>query len=266
MARTPTKKGKGKDGNGGGKKIPESPLKKGEFASKMFVASANKAARHEIDYMRVQMGVCGGWLKKANEDRQPFMLHDYQLFKNDGSVREKLKIGMLTSRRGGDGKPRKCEPGSKHEWNLYPMFLGEDGNTAAGARAAVNDLKKHLNANATSDNYTWPRKYTIGKDHTGNKLRPVDALLLDSDVFALMQAAYPQSDMVDLMEDKEVMSKFWTNVEHGKKVLRSQIEGLSSDSDSDSEEDSEEEKKPAARKRAVLEDSSSSSSSDSDSD
>ena len=48
---------------------------------------------------------------------------------------------------------------------------------------------------------------------------PIDACLLDSDIVALMEAAYPDMELDELSTFGEIMASFWTDAEHGMEVI-----------------------------------------------
>ena len=59
------------------------------------------------------------------------------------------------------------------------------------------------------------------KDCTLHPPRSVDACLLDSDVLALMRAAYPETDLEELgSEYPEIMATFWSDIQHGVQVIQ----------------------------------------------
>lgn len=204
----------------GKKSPPSSALKNGKSASKVFVVSPNKDNRNQLHYKGTKEGVVGFWVKKHNTDEEPFLLYDIQFLRNNDQTREELGIALITTRKGHDGATALLQsPGSSYNWTLWVMLLGDDQNTAANRKDAAKKLLEYFNANANSQNYTYPRKMKLGADHTGSRKGPVDTLLLDKDVIGLMAAAYPTTPLDELIEFKEIMQTFWMDVAHGKEVV-----------------------------------------------
>jgi len=72
---------------------------------------------------------------------------------------------------------------------------------------------------------------------------PVDARLTDDDVIALLQTAYPGTDLDDIQGNDKIMGQYFTCVHHGRDVIRSHITGepLSYNQEMASAEEEEEE-------------------------
>jgi len=71
---------------------------------------------------------------------------------------------------------------------------------------------------------------------------PVDARLTDDDVIALLQTAYPRTDLEYIQGNDKIMGQYFTCVDHGRDVIRSHITGepLSDNQEMASAEEEEE--------------------------
>ena len=70
----------------------------------------------------------------------------------------------------------------------------------------------------------YPTRTHLGKDITpASGPVALDARLTDDDVIALLQTAYPETELEDIQGNDKIMGQYFTCVHHGRDVIRSHI-------------------------------------------
>jgi hypothetical protein len=200
------------------KKAPISKFKSGgaQFGSPF--KGGRKDDRHVLMYQGVQQGLMVAYLKKANADAEPFLLHDYSLFRENPAIMERLGINAILSRKGDDGEPLMQSSTSTYHWKQFVFIIGENTNTPATRKELAEALVSHFNTQATTTNYQYPKRVKLGDDLTARPLSSVDAVLLDQDVISMMSAAYDIS-FEELSTYDPIMRSFWSDIAHGREVV-----------------------------------------------
>ena len=153
-------------------------------------------------------------------DREAFKAHDMSELHNDPDLLAQLGFNAIVPRKGSDGEtPMKQNATSEYNWRQFIALLGEDNNNEEGRRALANKLIVHLNKNANSDNYRYPRKVRFGGDLTASPKTACNESMLDADVVAFIITLYPDNDLEDLAEWDDIVSQFFVDVEDGKAVM-----------------------------------------------
>ncbi|MGL5934882.1 MAG: hypothetical protein ACRCZI_04590 [Cetobacterium sp.] len=181
--------------------------------------SGRKDDRHVLHYQGVQQGVMSAYLEKYNAPEEPFVHHDMKLFKNQPSLMEDLSINAILFRKGPNGGTLMQSSTSSYAWRQFIFIIGENNNTPAKRKDYAEALVRHMNTQATSENYQYVRKIKLGNDLTERPLLPVDTILLDEDVLGLMVAAYEGTPLAEIATYDTIMKSFWTNLAHGKEVV-----------------------------------------------
>ena len=222
-ASTPTKRGAGASKS---KEAPTSALKSGKVKGQTSLKAKKKDSRNVLFIEAVVNGILTFWTKKGNKEEEAFTPHDWDMMKNNAEVAERLGVNDVTHRRGEDGDTAmKQSPSSDYSWRMGVMILGEDAcNSPERRKEAIGKVIAYFNENATTENYTWPKKMRFGGDLTTQPMKKADEVLLDEDVVGLMLAAYPTTELVELSEFDDIMSSFWSNTEDGKAALEAQMD------------------------------------------
>ena len=197
---------------------PKSALSGGKYKSPI-LGKGKKDSRNQVWMKGMQENVAVGWLKKSNREEEAFAAYDMELLHNQPELLETLGINAILFRKGTDGAtPMPQSATSSYSWRQFLCVLGE-GNTPEGRRAFAMNLIDHLNNNATSEHYQYPKKYKFGGDLTATPMETVDTALLDEDVMGVMLAAYPTTSIADLVTFEDVMERFWSDIDHGREFL-----------------------------------------------
>lgn len=200
---------------------PKSAFAKGKFGSPLSTGSPKKDPRNLLFISGLSNGVAVAHGQKFNKEEEPFMKFDLDQLHESDELKESLGINAILYRKGVDGGTAlKQAPNSDYNWRMFVLILGVEGNTSEGRREAANKLINYFNANATGENYHYPKKWKFGGDLTTSPMATVDAALLDADVAGLVHAAYPDSSTDDILGWDEIVGSFWEDIEHGKAVLR----------------------------------------------
>ena len=224
---------------GGQKSPPKSAFNSpGKFGSPIKVGK--KDNRNVLDFEGVDKGVMNAYVKKHNAEEEAFMSYDMRLLNDNPGIMEELGINAILSRKGVDGETAmKQSATSTYNWRQFVFIIGEDDNTPANRKALASKLVAHFNSNANSANYQYPRKIKLGEDLTQSPCRPVDSILLDTDVLGMMLAAYPDTPLEELATFDEIMGGFWTDIEHGREVALGHAGANARDVGDDGEEEEE---------------------------
>jgi hypothetical protein len=179
-----------------------------------------KDLRHQLFIEGLHNGIVVMYLKKHNVEEEPFLNHDYRLLTEDPQVMESLGVTAILNRKGVDGITSMTQSSSStYPWRQMVCIGGEESNTAAKRDKLANLLVGHLNNNATTENYKYPKKVKFGGDVTGATFRPLDCCLLDADVIGAMEAAYADTPLSVLSGFEEIMATFWSDFDHGEEAM-----------------------------------------------
>ena len=163
-------------------------------------------------------------------DREAFKAYDMSLLHNDPDLLADLGFNAIVPRKGADGStPMKQNETSEYNWRQFVALLGEENNNDEGRRALANKLIVHLNGNATSENYRYPRKVRFGGDLTPTPMTPCNESMLDADVVAFIVTIYPEHNLDELSEWDEIVSQYFHDVEDGKAVMNAAAEAAEND-------------------------------------
>ena len=216
---TPTKKAPpgGGGGGGGGAPSPKSAFNGGKFSSP--IGKAKKDYRYELFVRGVEEGIVVIYFKKPGRDEEPFLNHDYTFLTENPDVRIGLGVNAIWYRKGVDGHTAMHQnPTSNYSWRQLVCVVGEE-NTTQKRKSLADAIIVHFNDHATSSNYTFPKSIKFGSDTTGDGLSSVDEVLLDDNVVAMMQSAYPGIPVQSFVDYPDIMSNFWTDTDRGASVL-----------------------------------------------
>jgi hypothetical protein len=220
----------------GPKSPPKSAFSTGKFTGGS-PFGAKKDTRHQLFIEGLHNGIVVMYIKKHNVDEEPFLNHDYRLLSEDAQVKESLGVTAILSRKGVDGiTTMKQSSSSTYPWRQIVCIGGEESNTAAKRGRLASLLVGHLNNNATTENYRYPKRVKFGGDVTGVTFRPLDCCLLDSDVIGAMEAAYPETTLSDLSEFEDIMATFWSDLEHGNEAMDAFQDDVGNASDTEQHE------------------------------
>ena len=203
------------------KKPPISAFGTGKFKPNISTLTSKKDKRNQLVVEGLQQGIIVAWIKKHNVDEEAFIGPDIRYLTDNMEVMENLGIGAIFARRGIDGEtPMKQNPKSTYQWKQFVFLVGESGNTQENRSKLATNLAVHFNTNEhTIAEYKYPRKTKFLKDITREPPRSVDACFLDSDVLKLMSAAFPTWELDEIAVYDNIVSGFFTNMEHGKRMI-----------------------------------------------
>jgi hypothetical protein len=212
-------KGSPSSASGGAGSPPRSAFSGGKYSSP--IGKAKRDYRYELFVRGVQEGIVVLYFKKPGREEEPYLNHDYTHLNENPDVRVELGINAVLYRKGVDGvTPLTQTPTSHYAWRQLVCVVGtNEENTTQQRRALADRIIAHFNTNATAANYTYPKSVKFGQDVTGELLGPVDTVLLDEDVVAMMQSAYPTVSIQSFATFDEIMENFWTDPVRGASVL-----------------------------------------------
>lgn len=207
------------------KKLPVSAFSSGKFKTNLDSLMNNKDKRNQLLIEGLQQGVVVAWVKKHNKDEEAFIGPDIRYLTDNMDVMENLGINAILMRKGIDGETAMPQfPNSTYQWKQFVFLIGETANTKEKRKEIANLLVSHFNNNAhTAAEYKYPRKLKFFKDTTPTNPRPVDACLLDADVVGLLAAAFPDMELDEVATYEDIMSGFWTNIDHGRLAMENAV-------------------------------------------
>ncbi|CAB9516443.1 hypothetical protein SEMRO_783_G201860.1 [Seminavis robusta] len=218
---------------------PKSAFNAAKFKPSGGFTKGRKDSRHHALVEGLRPGVITMYFKKHNCDEEPYLGPDMK-WMNDPSNAEKmddLGIHAVLYRKGVDGETSMLQSAtSEYSWRQLIFVVGEDNNTPTTRLATAEKVIKFLNGRANTENYKYPKKIKfledLSRDHVAKNLRPLSAALLDEDVCMLMQAAYPDKALMDLVDFADVMANFWVDPADGATVMEAYNNSGSADTDS----------------------------------
>ena len=169
-------------------------------------------------------GVIVHWLQKPTRVEEAFARKFFDDFRASPELLDECGFDLILNMKGENGEdfcPQAAN--STWPWRLLVACVGNDDNTEEVRMEQANEGIQLYNRTATKDNYKFPRQVRFCKDLTGAELEPLDTILLDKDVINLMQAAYPDMTLEQMLEDDDIMSDFWSNLERGAEAIRTHI-------------------------------------------
>jgi hypothetical protein len=211
-------------------------------ASKKVTSKKDVDVRNHMVIEGLQEGIMSVYVKKFNVEEEAFLGPDLKLLQKNAGTIELLGIHAILYRKGVDGATAMMQsPGTNYAWSQFILIVGEEACKDPQERLKIaNKLLAYFNANATDGMYKFPRKMKLGEDKTQDPPRPVDAVLLDNDVIAMMQTAYPAlefhtlaaydtiaemqaayPELHELSAYETIVKKFWTDINYGQKAMLS---------------------------------------------
>ena len=204
---------------------PISKYSKGKAVTIPSGLSNQKDNRHILYAEGLKPGFIILWLKKHNKDEEPYLREDYTIFEGQPDKLEELGIHVVLDCKGDDGiTPLQWGKNKDYKWKQFTAVVGEEDNTPQMCRKIANNLMTYLNANLKNpDMYKFKYQVRFGGNLTSSPMRPLDAVMLDTDVIEFMDAGYEDFTPSELTKHDEVMKKFWTNIEDGKNKIENHI-------------------------------------------
>jgi len=154
----------------------------------------------------------------------------YDQLQNNESTQAKLQsLGIYYIRAGPDDNEHKEFPMGKEQ------IMVKEKQVACITGTNPKKVLKHAElmaaiANKYTTTKTTTQQYPV-RTHLGKDVTPasgpiaLDARLTDDDVIALLQTAYPGTDLDDIQGNDKIMGQYFTCVHHGRDVIRSHITG-----------------------------------------
>ena len=207
------------NGSSSPKKAPKSAFS-GKYTSTPPGLIGKKDNRNLMFVEGLKNGVMIVYFQKSNAVEEAFVQPNIKHLEENPDIMAKLGINAIVFHKGSSGDTEmKQSASSSFNWKQLILIIGEHNNNPGCRKELAKKLLEYFNSHATEEFYTYPRNMKFAKDNTQNPYCPVDACLLDSDVVALMEAAYPDMEIDELSTFGEIMSSFWTDVEHGMEVI-----------------------------------------------
>jgi hypothetical protein len=205
------------------KSPPKSAFSSGKYKATLG-HSGKKDVRNQMVIEALQEGIMSVYVKKFNVEEEAFLGPDLKLLQENAATMEMLGINAILYRKGVDGATAMMQaPSTNYPWRQFILIVGVEACKDPQERLKIADkLLAYFNANATTTMYKFPREMKLGEDKTQDPPRPVDAVLLNNDVIAMMKAAYPTLELQELAAYEEtIVGSFWTDTEFGKKTMLS---------------------------------------------
>jgi hypothetical protein len=226
-------------------KVPKSVLSKGKFDESRFVRDADR--RHKVMVEILASGIIIVYMVKANVEEEPFLHYDYNYFKENAQRLRELGFVAIMNRRGVNGDTYLPQTtGGRYPWRILVAVVGEQNSTTQKCMQLANGVVAHLNTHANTACYRYPTLFRFGRNLTQpGILRTPDVYLLDSDVLAMMDAAYVNHTLRDLATFDAIIIKWWSDLDYGRTVMEAYVQvnpqpangGNESDTTSDVEDD-----------------------------
>ena len=207
------------------KMSPISKYSKGKAVTIPNDLSNKKDNRHILYVEGLKPGFVILWLKKHNKDEEPFLKEDYLMFEQQPEKLKQLGIHVVLDRKGDDGITGLQQGKDRnYKWKQFTAIVGEEHNTPKMRNKIATNLMTYLNVNLKNSNmYKYPYQIRFGGDLTSSPMRPLDAVMLDTDVIEFMNASYESFFLGKLMKHSEIMKKYWTNIEDGKNKMEKKV-------------------------------------------
>ena len=140
--------------------------------------------------------------------------------RTNDQVKDDLGINNIIPIKGVNGEtPKPVKPGSNIPTKQFVCIVGVPDNTHVMRRQLGNKLVKYLNERATTLNYKWPKETIFWADRTTNPKRKISSVMLDANVFQIIEAAYEGTPIQDLKEFPEIVAEFWQDTQEGYKKM-----------------------------------------------
>jgi hypothetical protein len=188
-----------------------------------------------------QNGLVLVYVQKAQKREEAFLAPDFDLIKNSEEIAESLSVNEILQRKGNDGKtPMPQKTGSAYPWRALTSLVGAEFQNAVTRRDFANGLVEFFNSHATTKYYKYPKMTKFAGDLTKTPLQPVNEALLDIAVIELIQMAYPDATLPEIIQHDDTMKTFWLDITHGKIAMNeyATMHGDISDGVKDEESDS----------------------------
>ena len=169
-------------------------------------------------------------VKSSNPEKAAYM-HSFYLALDNSSImqRELNTLGVYPIRAGPiQNTTRSFTVADRDVPEQQLAVITGKGATKGAAqkmlKMVVSQMNKHTNTASAKQKHPTPT-------HLGDDLTPrsgpvaLDALMTDSDVLNIIQLAYAGSTLSEIAKHKKIMGKFFTDVEHGKRVIESFLTG-----------------------------------------
>ena len=169
-------------------------------------------------------------VKSSDPDKSAYMQGFWHGLETSPSMQKELRtLGVYPIRAGPDANvARSFMVGEREVEEQQLAVITGEGATKGAVQKQINKvahfMDKYTNTSSTKQKYPTPT-------HLGDDLTPhsgpvaLDALLVDSDVIQILEAAYPTVTLRELAKHKKIMRKYFSDVEHGKLVIESHITG-----------------------------------------
>ena len=184
-----------------------------------------------LNYIRTKCGLTFYEGRKSSDGlTQAYMAAFYDQLQTNESTQTKLQsLGIYHVRAGPDDNQHKEFPVGKDQ------IMIKEQQVACITGTNPNKVLKHAQLMAAIANkYTttktpiqqYPCRTHLGKDITpASGPVALDARLADDDVIALLQTAYPETELEDIQGNDKIMGQYFTCVHHGRDVVHSHITG-----------------------------------------
>ena len=204
---------------------PISKFSKGKAVTIPSGLSNQKDNRHILYVEGLKPGFIILWLKKHNKDEEPYLREDYKIFEDHQEKLEELGIHVVLDCRGDNGVTALQQGKNfSYKWKQFTAVVGEEDNTPETRKEIAKNLIAYLNVNLKNPVlYKFKYQVRFGGDLTYSPMRPLDAVMVDSDVIEFMNASYENFTLTQLTKHNEVMKKFWTNIEDGRNKMENHI-------------------------------------------
>ena len=212
-----------KEGKAG---IPTGGFKTGAVAAIPFKM---KLTGNIVNYIVTKAGVVLLQVVKSSDpEKQAFMKNFWPLLEGSPSMQRELRtLGIYKIRAGlASNAARSVMYGDKEVFDQQLALVTGEGATKGAIEQLVKKAVHYIDkcTSTTSDKQKYSTRTHLGDDLTPRS-GPValDVLLLDSDVIQMIKAAYPTVKLSKIAKHQQIMCNFFTDVEHGKDVIKNHL-------------------------------------------
>ena len=155
----------------------------------------------------------------------------------DEDIKNGLHVIAVVSRHGVDGVTLKQSSKSVYAWKQAMLLQNEleiDENgllTPWEHPSVVTGFLEYFNSSEVQEEFSWSCKAVVFEDKTQCPKRPLDKVLLDKEVVNVMVYLYQDSVTSMKRYSNDILSMFWSNIEHGKAVMSEFCKSDDDDSD-----------------------------------
>ena len=213
-----------KEGKAG---IPTGGFKTGAVAAIPFKM---KLTGNIVNYIVTKAGVALLQVVKSSDpDKQAFMKNFWAALESSPTMQRELRsLGIYKIRAGlASNAARSFIYGDNKEvFDQQLALMTGEGATKGAIEQLVKKAVHYIDkiTSTTSDQQKYSTRTHLGDDLTPRS-GPValDCLLLDIDVIQMIKAAYPTVKLSKIAKHQQIMCNFFTDVEHGKDVIKNHL-------------------------------------------